>query len=71
MPNEVIKVLKILCVVITGVQITDEGEMVGEPDGTSFGIGPAPPGAKPAPSSVIQAKKKEKEKRGKSKDRAR
>lgn len=52
-----------------GVAITDEGELVGEPDGRSFGIGPAPSSAKPTASSVVNAKKRE-VKRGKSKDRA-
>jgi len=52
-----------------GVAISDEGELVGEPDGTSFGIGPAPTSGKPAGLAVVNAKKRDL-KRGKSKDRA-
>ena len=53
-----------------GVAITDDGELVGESDGQSFGIGPAPSSAKPPASSVVNAKKRD-VKREKSKDRAR
>ena len=41
-----------------GVAINDEGDLVGEPDGRSFGIGPAPSSAKPTASSVVNAKKR-------------
>ncbi|KAK3083432.1 hypothetical protein FSP39_022438 [Pinctada imbricata] len=51
-----------------GLQITDEGILVGEPDGQGFGVGVAPKSAKADPSSVVQLKKKElqREKKGKS-----
>ena len=53
-----------------GVNINADGTLVGEPDGTSFGVGVAPSGARPAPSSVVNAKRKD-NKRGRSKDRQR
>ncbi len=53
-----------------GIPISDDGELVGEPDNQSFGIGTAPSSARPAASSVVTAKRKE-VKRGKSRDRTR
>ncbi|XP_033728379.1 kinesin-like protein KIF9 [Pecten maximus] len=49
-----------------GVAITDDGTLVGEPDGQGFGVGMAPKVAKADPSSVVQLKKKEREKDRKS-----
>ena len=53
-----------------GIPISDEGELVGEPDGSNFGVGQAPPLSKPAASSVVNAKRKEqrKGKRDRSRD---
>lgn len=48
-----------------GVPISDDGTLVGEPDGQSFGVGVAPRSAKAEPSSVVQLKKKEDERRRK------
>lgn len=48
-----------------GVPISDEGVLVGEPDGQSFGVGMAPRSAKAEPSSVVQLKKKEEDKKKK------
>ena len=53
-----------------GVPISQDGEMVGEPDGQSFGIGTAPSAARPGASSVINARRRE-VRRGRSRDRAR
>ncbi|XP_025082280.1 kinesin-like protein KIF9 isoform X2 [Pomacea canaliculata] len=39
----------------------DEPNMVGETDGTGFGVGSAPKSAKAEPSAVVQLKKKERE----------
>lgn len=53
-----------------GVNITDDGVLVGDTDGQGFGVGVAPKSAKADPSAVVQLKKKEKEKdrRGKGRD---
>ncbi|KAL4217271.1 Kinesin-like protein kif9 [Mactra antiquata] len=48
---------------IAGVPISDDGTLVGEPDGQSFGVGVAPRSAKAEPSSVVQLKKKEDDRR--------
>ena len=53
-----------------GVPVGDDGELVGETDRQSFGVGPASPTAKPVPSNVVNAKKKE-AKKSKGKERAR
>ncbi len=53
-----------------GLPVGDDGELVGEPDGTSFGIGTAPASSKHPGSSVVAMKKKDM-KRGKSRDRSR
>ncbi|XP_048779143.1 kinesin-like protein KIF9 isoform X1 [Ostrea edulis] len=45
-----------------GVNITDEGILVGDTDGQGFGVGVAPKSAKADPSAVVQLKKKEREK---------
>ncbi|KAH3708306.1 kinesin-like protein KIF9 isoform X2 [Dreissena polymorpha] len=50
-----------------GIPITDDGQLVGEPDGQSFGVGVAPRSARAEPSSVVQLKKKEDEKKKKEK----
>jgi len=50
-----------------GMNITDEGILVGDTDGQGFGVGVAPKSAKADPSSVVQLKKKEKEKDRRSK----
>ena len=39
--------------------------LVGEPDGQSFGVGVAPRSAKAEPSSVVQLKKKEEDRKRK------
>ncbi|KAK7113745.1 kinesin-like protein KIF9 isoform X2 [Littorina saxatilis] len=44
-----------------GVSIADDGSLVGETDGTGFGVGSAPKSAKAEPSAVVQLKKKERE----------
>lgn len=49
-----------------GLPIGDDGELVGDLDGASFGVGRASPSSKAAASSAVNAKKKE-HKRGKSK----
>ena len=41
-----------------GINIGDDGELVGEADGTSFGVGQAPISARPAHSSITAAKKR-------------
>ncbi|XP_053385895.1 kinesin-like protein KIF9 isoform X1 [Mercenaria mercenaria] len=46
-----------------GVPISDDGTLVGESDGQSFGVGVAPRSARAEPSSVVQLKKKEDERR--------
>ena len=45
--------------------ISDDGALVGEPDGQSFGVGVAPRSAKAEPSSVVQLKKKEEDRKRK------
>ena len=45
--------------------ISDDGTLVGEPDGQSFGVGVAPRSAKAEPSSVVQLKKKEEDRKRK------
>lgn len=45
-----------------GLAITDDGSLVGEPDGQGFGVGVAPKTSKADPSSVVQLKRKEREK---------
>lgn len=44
-----------------GVAIADDGSLVGETDGSGFGVGSAPKSAKAEPSAVVQLKKKERE----------
>ncbi|XP_052080028.1 kinesin-like protein KIF9 isoform X1 [Mytilus californianus] len=46
----------------SGLPVTDDGLLVGETDGVGFGVGMAPKSAKADPSSVVQLKRKEKEK---------
>ncbi|XP_060585540.1 kinesin-like protein KIF9 isoform X1 [Ruditapes philippinarum] len=46
-----------------GVPISDDGTLVGESDGQSFGVGVAPRSARAEPSSVVQLKKKEDERK--------
>ena len=53
-----------------GIPVNDDGELVGESDGSGFGVGPAPSSARPVVSSVTNAKRKE-QRRGKSLGRAR
>ena len=48
-----------------GLAVTDEGLLVGETDGSGFGVGAAPKSAKADPSSVVQLKRKEKERESK------
>lgn len=50
-----------------GLAVTDEGLLVGETDGLGFGVGMAPKSAKADPSSVVQLKRKEKEREKKGK----
>ena len=38
----------------------DDGELVGEVDGASFGVGVAPAGTRPVPSSIVNGKRKDK-----------
>ncbi|XP_046327027.1 kinesin-like protein KIF9 isoform X1 [Haliotis rufescens] len=45
-----------------GISIADDGSLVGESDGSGFGVGTAPRSAKAEPSAVVQLRKKEKEK---------
>jgi len=52
-----------------GVPISDDGMLVGEPDGQSFGVGIAPKASRAEPSSVVQLKKKEDERKRKEKGR--
>ncbi|KAK6165317.1 hypothetical protein SNE40_022265 [Patella caerulea] len=47
--------------------ISEDTSMVGEPDGSGFGVGNAPRSAKAEPSAVVQLKKKEKERESKKK----
>ena len=54
-----------------GIPIGDDGELVGEPDGSGFGVGQAPSNSKPVASSVVNAKKKERGRGSKSKERGR
>ena len=51
-----------------GLPIDDQGELVGESDPSSFGVGKAPSSAKAGHSAVVNARKREM-KRGKSKDK--
>lgn len=44
-----------------GHAIADDGSLVGEQDGSGFGVGSAPKSAKAEPSAVVQLKKKERE----------
>ena len=53
-----------------GIPVGDDGELVGESDRQSFGVGPASPTAKPSQSSVVNARKKE-AKKAKGKERVR
>lgn len=53
-----------------GIPINDAGELVGETDSSGFGVGPAGPGSKLVPSSIINAKKNE-QRKGKSRERTR
>ena len=43
---------------VTGINITDDGELVGDTDGSNFGVGVAPHGSRPAASSIVNNKKK-------------
>ena len=52
-----------------GLPVGEDGELVGESDGSSFGVGPAPPGSITDKSSVITTRKKE-AKRGKASQRS-
>ena len=52
-----------ILVLQAGVPISDDGTLVGESDGQSFGVGVAPRSARAEPSSVVQLKKKEDERR--------
>ncbi|XP_052814626.1 kinesin-like protein KIF9 isoform X2 [Mya arenaria] len=52
-----------------GIPISDDGMLVGDPDGQSFGVGVAPRSAKAEPSAVVQLKKKEDERKRKEKGR--
>ena len=54
-----------------GIPVGDDGELVGESDGFGFGVGQVPASNKPAASSVVNAKKKERGRGSKSKDRGR
>ena len=55
-----------------GILVNDDGELVGESDGSGFGIGPAPTTAKPVTSSIISMKKRETKSKVKgTKDRSR
>ena len=56
-----------MLIIQAGIPITDDGQLVGEPDGQSFGVGVAPRSARAEPSSVVQLKKKEDEKKKKEK----
>lgn len=42
-----------------GIPVNDDGELVGESDGSGFGIGPAVNTTKPVTSSIISIKKRE------------
>jgi len=42
-----------------GIPLNDDGELVGESDGSGFGIGPAISQGKPVASSIISIKKRE------------
>jgi hypothetical protein len=44
-----------------GQTIADDGSLVGEPDGSGFGVGTAPKSIKAEPSAVVLLKKKERE----------
>lgn len=44
-----------------GMAIADDGSLVGDTDGSGFGVGNAPKSAKAEPSAVVQLKKKERE----------
>ncbi|KAL8610515.1 hypothetical protein ACOMHN_060435 [Nucella lapillus] len=44
-----------------GVSIADDGSLVGDTDGSGFGVGSAPKSAKAEPSAVVQLKKKERD----------
>lgn len=44
-----------------GMLVTDDVSLVGESDGTGFGVGTAPKLARAEPSAVVTLKKKEKE----------
>ena len=50
-----------------GMQVIDDGSMVGEQDGSGFGVGTAPKSAKAEPSAVVQLKKKERDRDSKKK----
>ena len=44
---------------LAGLPIDDQGELVGETDGSSFGFGKAPNSAKAGHSSVVNARKRD------------
>ena len=54
-----------------GVAIADDGSLVGETDGSGFGVGTAPKSAKAEPSAVVQLKKKERDRERKRTGRGR
>ena len=54
-----------------GISINDDGELVGEADGTNFGVGTAPTSARPAHSSVVASKRREQRRGRGGKDRNR
>lgn len=43
-----------------GIPVGDDGELVGELDGASFGVGTASPGARPVASTIVNSKRKDK-----------
>ena len=51
-----------------GLPVNDDGELVGETDGSNFGVGTAPATSRPAQSSVVNSKRRE-QKKGKGKDK--
>ncbi|XP_041374463.1 kinesin-like protein KIF9 [Gigantopelta aegis] len=52
-----------------GISIADDGSLVGESDGSGFGVGTAPKSLKAEPSAVVQLKKKERERDRKKRER--
>lgn len=58
---------------LSGLPIDDQGELVGDSDGASFGVGKAPSSAKAGHSAVVNARRKSKKGKDKNEkaDRAR